>query len=210
MTINTNELVNILSQSPKELRVMTFNRLFLLMLLLFLLVTSIILGVRDNIDGLYTVYTAFQKTAILGCASLMSLSFINKAACPIERAIPKWSKITLPVIVMILAVIEIYLQPLSVIKAGLLSPSFVTCLIAVSSYGSLAIIASTWLMRKYAPFDVKNTGGIIGFAASTIAALGYSIHCPIDSIVFMIIAYGMPMMMLYLAGRFIIPRFIKW
>lgn len=210
MTINTNELVNILSQAPRELKVMSFNKLFFLLLLVFLLVTSVILGVRDNIEGMYTIYTALQKTAILGCASLMGLTLINRAACPIERAIPGWSKILFPTIVMLLAVSEIYLSSWADIKIALMSEYFTTCLIAVSSYGLVAMVAATFLMKKYAPFNLNLAAGSIGFAASTIAALGYSIHCPIDSVVFMIFAYGSPMMMLYLIGRYVIPRFIRW
>lgn len=60
------------------------------------------------------------------------------------------------------------------------------------------------------PASERQAATATGFAAAAAGAVGYSLHCPIDSPTFVVVAYGLPMTWVTLASRLLITRLLRW
>jgi hypothetical protein len=101
-------------------------------------------------------------------------------------------------------------KPDEQIQKLFLFPNYTDCLIYSTLFGSAVSLVLLAHMKHAAPPNLGRTAGFIGLAAACIGALGYSIHCPIDSPTFMTIAYGLPQLTLYLVSRVLFTRFLRW
>ena len=66
------------------------------------------------------------------------------------------------------------------------------------------------LSKKFAPVNLRATGGYIGLASGALATSVYALHCPESSLVFVAIWYAMGVLLAALLGYLLAPRFLKW
>lgn len=145
---------------------------------------------------------------LLGCAAL---SGVVAAARPgVGHASHGWrwalaGALLFPAVAALIMVIEQRLP-----MGELTSPSGPWCL-GISGVSALAIgTALTLWLRRGAPVALGRTGWLVGLAAGSFGAFAYSLHCPSATISYIGIWYTLAVGLSALAGRLIVPRFLRW
>ena len=209
--MKTDDLINILSQTPQPKTPLSLKTALALVLLGSIIATLSVLGLRPDLAHITADLTALHKTILL--ASILWIggwALVNSSKpLPDEKnsAICPWLLVGL---FGGSIAFEWHTTPSNEILALFLLPNFSVCLTAVTIYGAVGAVFLTWLMKSYAPAHEKKTGILIGLAAAGAGALGYSIHCPVDSPTFITIAYGLPVLAISAVTGLLAPRFIKW
>jgi hypothetical protein len=210
MTLKTDELITLLAQASAPKRPINLGFLATGVLLISALATLAILGLRPELIVGQPPVSFWIKTALLSAMAIISLRELSSCSKPVADKRVAWPILLLAMAATLLIVHEWLTVDVDKILGGFLLPNFRCCLIAVTLYGGLGMVGFTALMRRYAPTDLRRCAGCIGWTAAAVGALGYSIHCPLDSPTFITVAYGLPMVMLWAAGRFILPRHLNW
>ncbi|MGQ0528113.1 MAG: NrsF family protein [Alphaproteobacteria bacterium] len=209
--MQTDELIEILSQSPCSKVPLPLKVAVTLVLMVNMALTASMLGLRPDLSSVAADLTALHKTVLLLSILLVSVWLLQNVAKPISKdSRLKFLPWIAPVLLGASLGYEWMTHAPQEIMALFSLPNFPVCLKTVSFYGVTGSIFLTWIMRFYAPVDFRKTGMAIGFAAAAAGALGYSIHCPIDSPTFITISYGLPVLAISMVTRFLVPRFIKW
>jgi hypothetical protein len=83
--------------------------------------------------------------------------------------------------------------------------------LGISGVSALAIgTALTLWLRRGAPVALNRAGWLIGLAAGSFGTFAYSLHCPSATIPYVGIWYTLTVGLCALAGRLIVPRFLRW
>lgn len=95
-------------------------------------------------------------------------------------------------------------------RAIIEAPSARMC-VAVGLLGGMVLGAplTAWL-RGGAVVDSERTGWLVGFASGAFALLAYNIHCPSSTVTYIGLWYSSALGMAAIAGRLIVPRFLRW
>ncbi len=210
MAITTEHLINILSQPPQPPKPYGFLVAMAAITLASLVLTVVVLGLRQDLGPVLAWLTMLQKTILLLCAFLIAFLALRREASPLVRPAPLWQKILLPIVFGATLIFDIVFIPANEMDTHFLLKRFLFCLACVSFYGLAGMFALVKLMRFYAPADTKRAGMRIGFAAAAAAAIGYSVHCPVDHPLFVLFAYGLPVIALAWFGGRIVPKYINW
>jgi hypothetical protein len=209
--MKTDDLINILSQSPQPKAPLSLKAALLLVLLGSTIVTLSVLGLRPDLAYITADLTALHKTILLASILWVTGWALINSAKPLSGE--KNSKICPWLLVGLFGgsvAFEWLTTPFNEILPLFLLPSFSVCLTAVTLYGAVGAVFLTWLMKSYAPAHEKKTSLLIGLASAGAGALGYSIHCAVDSPTFITIAYGLPVLTISVVTGLLAPRFIKW
>ncbi len=213
MTLRTDDLIQILSQSPRPHPPFGFLLLSFLLMAAFLVMTMAFIGIRPDVVALAPSGSFYQKTFLLAGIMTMGVFSLSGAALPVERARGpvSWAALIFLVLVFLGLIGREWMvsAPRDILNLFFL-PNFGFCLFHVVLYGVVGAAVLTWLMRYYAPANTEKAARLIGLAAGGLAAIGYSVHCPVDSPSFVAVAYGLPIFGLLLACRLILPRFLNW
>jgi hypothetical protein len=210
MSMDTDELINVLAQTPPARRPMRLGFAALVMTVLSALATIAVLGLRPELVAVQPPASFWMKTMLLAATLAVSLLALIDSSKPLPRISMRWPVTAVVVLAAACVGREWLTTDYHQILAFFRTPNFPSCLICVTLYGSFGIIALSVLMSHYAPADSKRCAGLIGLAAAAAGALGYSIHCPFDSPTFVVVAYGLPMAGLWLLGRLTLPRHLQW
>lgn len=207
--MKTSDLITLLAQSPPPKKPVSFSAILLIFLMAVTAFTVLILGVRADLS--VARLTALHKAILLGAAAWMAGWLLQRSAKPLPQD-RRWRRYLWPLIVLYAASIlfEFSTTPLSRIFASFYTVNFLECLLFVTLYGTVGSWLLAWLMRFYAPHNSKKAGTAIGLAAAATGAVGYSLHCPIDSPVFITIAYGLPVALVATLMRKLAEPFIRW
>lgn len=92
----------------------------------------------------------------------------------------------------------------------LLGQSWFSCpwRVALLSLPTLAL--ALWALRSLAPTQARRAGAAAGLAAGAAGALGYALHCPEWSPLFVLAWYGLGMLMPTALGWWLGPRLLRW
>jgi len=208
--MKSEELINILAQSEPKKPIMKLGSLATCLIALCGLLTKLWLGLRPELDAMTITMSFCFKTLILSSLVLLSLNALKSSSLPLGKFTLKQFAIFLAVILCSALVYEWTTTPVARIANLFLLPNFKSCLAYVTLYGLFASIPIFLLIKNSAPLHYKRTAGLIGLASACISALGYSIHCPIDSPTFIVVAYGLPQLTLYIVSRLTLPHFLRW
>lgn len=66
-----------------------------------------------------------------------------------------------------------------------------------------------WL-RRAAPVSPERAGVLVGLASGSIGIFAFSLHCPIDGHAHVALGHAVPILIAALAGRLLVPRFLRW
>lgn len=208
--MKTDELINILSQSEPEKQIISLGTLTTLLIAVCALITKLWLGLRPELEAMTIPMSFCFKTMVLSSLVVLSIQALKSSAAPIGRFTFKNFAVFLVIFLMAALLYEWVTTPITQISNLFLLPNFKSCLIYVTFFGSCMSIVICSLIKHAAPLHYKKTAGFIGLASASVSALGYSIHCPIDSPTFIVIAYGLPQLTLYIVSRLVLPRFLRW
>ncbi len=211
MSLNTNDLIAILSQSAPPRKPISLILVLLVLCVASASVTLVLLGARADLDEALTLPGFLLKTLLLSAAAIIAGLAVRRGATPLPRLrglIPLVSGFALLLGGAIL--FEWTTTSATHILAKFPTPNFAICLLFVLLYGSMGTICLTGVMRLYAPADPKTAATVIGLAAATAGAMGYSLHCPFDSPTFVAVAYGLSILLVVLIARRFATAFIRW
>ncbi|CDI03311.1 membrane hypothetical protein [Candidatus Competibacter denitrificans Run_A_D11] len=207
--MKTDDLITLLSQSPQPRKPLSFSLVLLACLAMMTAFTVFVPGLRPDLA--IARMAVVHKTILLGAAAGMAGFLLKNAAKPMPD--DQGVKLYLWLLVALYLgsiFFELITTPLSRIAGFFYTVNFPECLFFVTLYGAVGSWILLWLMRFYAPHDLKKAGMTIGFAAATTGAVGYSLHCTIDSPVFITIAYGLPVLLVSVIMRKLADKFIRW
>jgi hypothetical protein len=207
--MNTPDLITLLAQSPLPKKPLSFSLMLFAFLAASIAFTLLILGLRPDLASaqLTALHKMILLSAVAWTAGFLLQYFAKPLPCYQRLRIYLW-----PLILLYLGsiIFEFSTTPLSQIIACFYTVNFPDCLLFVTLYGAIGCWLLVRLMRFYAPYDNKKAGAMIGFAAAATGAVGYSLHCPIDSPVFITIAYGVPILLISVIMRKLGDKFIRW
>lgn len=114
------------------------------------------------------------------------------------------------VLVALLAAMALGTASPGATDALIFGSSWQTCLLSVSLLSVPVYGALVLAFRRLAPTDLKLTGLLAGLASGSTAALVYALHCPETSPAFLLIWYGLGILIAGLAGRAAGPLLLRW
>jgi hypothetical protein len=119
--------------------------------------------------------------------------------------------IALPVIAMWALAAVILLTAPSPSRAQLIfGRTARVCPFLIAMIATPPFFALVWALRGLAPTRLRLTGGIAGFAAGSIGALAYSLHCPELAAPFIGIWYLLGITLCATLGVWVGPRLLRW
>jgi hypothetical protein len=119
--------------------------------------------------------------------------------------------IALPVIAMWALAAVILLIAASPSRAELIfGRTSRVCPFLIAMIGAPPFFALVWALRGLAPTRLRLTGGTAGFAAGSIGALAYSLHCPELAAPFIGIWYLLGITICATLGVWAGPRLLRW
>jgi hypothetical protein len=122
----------------------------------------------------------------------------------------RWG-IVVPVLTMwVVAGIALLATPPQVHMRMILGESAVKCPFLIALIGAPLFIAYLWILRSFAPTHLRLAGAAAGFAAGSLGALVYSLHCPELAAPFIGIWYLLGMLIPMTIGASLGPRLLRW
>ena len=211
MSMDTNDLIAVLSQSAPPRKPVSFTLVLFILCVASAAVTVIFLGVRADLGEALPHPGFLFKTLLLFTAAMLAGLAVRRGATPLSRLHGLTPFVWGFALLLGGAILfEWVTTPATQILALFPTPNFIICLLAVLIYGSIGVVCLIGLMRLYAPADPKTAATLIGLAAATTGALGYSLHCPFDSPTFIVVAYSLPILGVTMLARCVAPTFIRW
>jgi hypothetical protein len=205
--MRTDALIALLAKTPRPVPPLGWTSMLALLVAAIAALNVAILGLRPDIAA-PPFSMAVKSALLLGLLVLAGMTLAHTAR-PIATVRRAPALVFAGVLAAAVAWEWIHVPVADIVRFFFL-PNFPFCLGAVTIYGALAAGALTWLMRYYAPADDANAAASLGFAAAAAGAVGYSVHCPVDSPTFVLIAYGCPVAWVTLTARALLTRRIRW
>jgi hypothetical protein len=92
----------------------------------------------------------------------------------------------------------------------ILGQTAVYCPFLIALVAAPLLMALLWVMRSLAPTRLRWAGAASGFAAGSIGALVYTLHCPELAPPFLAIWYLLGMLIPTAVGAWLGPRLLRW
>lgn len=213
--MNTDDLILALAQGTKPVRSWqgTFALIAALAVGAAAAMVLVTVFIGDPLSGTYSVgvMTFGVKIGFTASILLLSAYLLYAAGRPghePQKGLP-WLAVPF-VLVAVLAAIALGSTPATGTGALIFGSSWQTCLLSVSLLSVPVYSALVLAFRRLAPTDLKLTGLLAGLASGSTAALVYALHCPESSPAFLLIWYGLGIMIAGLAGRAAGPLLLRW
>lgn len=209
--MKTDELLTILAQTKPPQPAITFGPAVCLLALVSCALILSSLGLRHDLDVSLYQSGLWIKTGFLSLVLLASFAGLRQSAYPVAgRDYARLIYLGLWIVLFVAGLYEITQKPFEDIWHSWISSTGMVCMGFVLSYGLIGQIVLVKIMRSFAPVDLKRAGQYIALSAAGAGALGYSVHCSMDNPAYVVVAYGLPTLLLMLSGRYFLPRFIRW
>ncbi|MCB1405678.1 MAG: DUF1109 domain-containing protein [Rhodobacteraceae bacterium] len=154
---------------------------------------------------------AAVKTIVPVLLTLVALWLARGMTRPEARARAQWALVAVMVLAGGLALAQgIATQGFAGLIGALDTPNLITCLVSIPVLSALPLAASFWAMKSGAPANPRLAGVAAGLLAGAGGTAIYSLHCPEDSLLFCLPAYGGTMLIVVAAGALLGPRLLRW
>lgn len=151
------------------------------------------------------------KTVLPGVLAIAAFWLARGMARPEARVRAQWA------VVMLLAAGSALALGLGLAKFGMSgmitamdTPNLITCFASIPVLSALPLVAVFWALKSGAPANTRTAGAAAGLLAGALGTMIYSFHCPEDSILFFLPAYGLNMLIVMAAGAALGPRYLRW
>jgi len=213
--MNTEELIQSLSQSVKPVPRRSLERRIALGIALGGLVAAVIvvavLGIRPDLHDAMHGFSFWMKwiyTASLGAGAV---SLVIQLARPTGTSLRSLWVLAIPVLLLAgIGVGELASTPSQKWLAMWLGGSWRVCPWLVLTLSMPIFIGLLWSFRRLAPTRLRAAGATAGLAAGAWAATIYCLHCPEVSAIFVLTWYSLGIMLAAGLGALIGPRFLRW
>ncbi len=167
------------------------------------------LGVRPDIGDALVTWRFNAKLAVV--AAMMALGLVEciRLCRPTAKAwgMPLWGS---AILLGIAALTEMVMSPSASWGARLVGSNSVICLTAIPLLSIAPLAALLYAMRSGAPAAPFVAGGMAGFAAATIAAGIYALHCTDDSPLFVAAWYSAAILIVTILGALLGRKVLRW
>jgi hypothetical protein len=168
-------------------------------------------GIRPGIFA--GIGAAFLALKLLFTLSLIAAgaAFLSAASHPGRNGRKRFGLILLPFLaVASLALAAVLLSVPMARHEMIFGSEWLTCLICIPLFAIVPFAALIWALRMGAPTDLRRTGAIAGLVAGALGAAAYAFHCSGDSLPFIAIWYGIPILLWTFIGAVLGPRLLRW
>jgi hypothetical protein len=168
------------------------------------------LGLRDNVAAVLASPVLFKTLLPLGLG-LAAVALALRLARPGQR--PGWPVAGIAAALALASgsfLLAFFDTPAPMQGTKLLGDSIRTCLMSIPTLAVPLLAAMLWALRQGASLSPGLSGLAAGLAAGALSAAIYSLHCPEDSPLFFVTWYGLAILAVTLAGRFIGARLLRW
>jgi hypothetical protein len=149
----------------------------------------------------------------LYCASLGLLAVL----CVARLGRPGTRLGLLPTGIAVVVLIMWILAAISLFSAAsqsrvhlLLGTTFVACPFRIACISAPLFFAFLWILKDRAPTRLRWAGAASGFAAGSVGALVYTLHCPELATAFIATWYLLGMLIPTAIGAWLGPRLLRW
>lgn len=114
------------------------------------------------------------------------------------------------ILMWILAAAVLYSAPPGRQTELIFGRSAAVCPFLIALVAAPALVAAVWIMRGLAPTRTRLAGFAAGFAAGSVGALIYTLHCPELAAPFLAIWYLLGILLTAALGALSGPRLLAW
>lgn len=100
--------------------------------------------------------------------------------------------------------------PLSAWPQLVVGKYWLSCLTLLLLFALVPMAAMILVARRGAPTDSRLTGACAGFVSGGLAIVGFSIHCPVDSVSFVAVWYSLSAIVMAAFGAALFPKIVRW
>ena len=154
---------------------------------------------------------ALAKTVLPAVLAVPALWLARRITRPEARLRAEWAVVGAVLLAALAAIGWNLVQSgPGAMVAALSTPNLITCLVSVPVLSTLPLAGTLWAMRDGAPANPLRAGAVAGLVSGAAATALYSLHCPEDSLLFFLPAYGFAILMVVGAGALIGRRLLRW
>lgn len=170
---------------------------------------AVTVGPRSDLSAA-TLGPVLVKLAIALALVGASVAYLIGLARP-GRQTRKWRAPILALMAIMAALaIALALRHATMPAAQISKAEWAVCLVCVPLFSTIPFAALIWALRQAAPTRLSLTGALAGLAAGGLGAAAYALHCPIDSLPFVLLWYGVAAAFCALIGALLGPRLLRW
>ncbi|MBU6266848.1 MAG: DUF1109 family protein [Sphingomonadales bacterium] len=154
------------------------------------------------------VTTAAGVFLVLALASAWAAVDMARPSVGVQRGGWGWTALmaaVLPGSALGLAAVELWHD-----RPVTLDPAGVACLMLGLGTGLITLAALVLWLRRGAPSSLRRAGMLAGVAAGAAGAFAVSLWCPHDNLMHIGVWHGATVIVMGLAGRWLLPRWIAW
>jgi hypothetical protein len=168
-----------------------------------------VIGPRPDLAAASATMLFDLKMVLVATLALAAIALLRAVARP-EAELPR-VVLVLPVLLLVFGIgHEIATQAPANVLPRLIGRNWGTCLIAIPIMAVAPLAAILVAMTASAPQEPMRAGALAGFAAGTIAALFYALHCTDDSPLFVVTWYTIAIAAVTMAGAALGRRVLAW
>jgi hypothetical protein len=213
--VRTEELVSLLATGGEAIDVRLPLKRFLVAVLagtgVAMLLMSAWLGVRSTLVRDFSTPLFWIKEAFCVALSIAGLAVVVHLGRPGARVGRIWVGLAAPVIAIWLLAAWVLLSADEGARAGLiLGQTASVCPTRITLISTPLFVAMLAALRKMAPTRLQLSGASAGFAAGSMAALVYSLHCPELQAPFLGIWYVSGILIPTAIGAALGQRLLRW
>jgi len=168
-------------------------------------------GARPDVaNGANLPFLAVKLLFALGLVAA-GAAFLLRSMFPGRDGQKTFAFIFLPFVAIIAAgLVALALADSSHWSRMFLGAEWAACLICIPLLAVIPFGGLIWALRKGTPTNLRRTGAVAGLVAGALGAAAYAFHRPDDSLPFIAIWYGAPILICAFIGATLGPRLLRW
>jgi hypothetical protein len=213
--VNTDELVSLLANRADAVDTRPLKRRCLVALLggtaVAVLLTAALLGLRPTLVRDFALPMFWTKETFCTALSVAGLAAVFRLARPGLRLGWVRAGVAAPIVAMwLLAALALLVSDAPGRTELIFGQTASVCPFRITLMSVPLFAVIFWAMRGWAPTRLRLAGAAGGFAAGSVGALVYSLHCPELATPFLGIWYVIGILIPAGVGAWVGPRLLRW
>lgn len=213
--MKTDDLITLLARQPDALpkgRPLRDTALaaFAGLLAAFVLMAAV-LGPRPDVVDALAAPLFWQKAGALALLVALATVAAHRVGLP-GRPLRSTERLRwlAPVWLAIATGVVLLATPAGERLAQFQSPTILVCLTMVPLLSVPTAAAMVWALRRAAPTEPARAARAVGWMSGAIGAFAYAFHCQADQPGFVLLWYGLAVMLTVVATQAIATRWLRW
>jgi len=213
--MKTDDLITLLARQPDALpkgRPLRDTALaaFAGLLAAFVLMAAV-LGPRPDVVDALAAPLFWQKAGALALLVALATVAAHRVGLP-GRPLQSAERLRwlAPVWLAIATGVVLLATPAGERLAQFQSPTILVCLTMVPLLSVPTAAAMVWALRRAAPTEPARAARAVGWMSGAIGAFAYAFHCQADQPGFVLLWYGLAVMLTVVATQAIATRWLRW